>query len=182
MSYQLRFKHVPKFQNSGHVTYLEGWGWSDSGTTKNIITSLIRYGDNKIIPVDSKEWNDQYLQWTCSGRSIDTNENVSEENDAKMASLRSRCRAICHCHRTGRRSRRRARAAARGMAALPAVHDVATARAANTLFLIGGRLPSSLHLFRTASTTRSFVISMALHSLSLCLYVKLVQRTPIIKF
>lgn len=89
-----------------------------------------------------------------------------------MASLRSRCRAICHCHRTGRLSRRRARAGARGTAALPAVHDVATARAANTLFLIGGRLPSSLHLFRTASITRSFVISMALLSLSLCYVLK----------
>lgn len=87
-----------------------------------------------------------------------------------MASLRSRCRTskVCHCHRTGRRLRRRARAVARGTAALPAVHDVATAHAANTLILIGGRLPSSLHLFRTASTTRSFVISMASLSLSLC--------------
>lgn len=93
---------------------------------------------------------------------------MSEENDAKMASLRSRCRTICHCHRTGRRSRRLARAGARGTAALPAVHNVATARAANTLFLIGGRLPSLLHLFRTASTTRSFVISMAL--LVFCTY------------
>lgn len=89
-----------------------------------------------------------------------------------MASLRSRCRTICHCHRTGRRSRSRARAVARGTAALPAVHDVATARAANTLFLIGGRLPSLLHLFRTASTTRSFVITMALLSLSLCFVLK----------